>query len=69
MAADARVVIDTIQTGGIPGSEVPDARLPAAPLTVAPTRQSVANAALKTVAELTGGLSSLNDTPQRPSTG
>jgi VWFA-related protein len=64
IAADARVVIDVIQTGGIAEPPPLDLRVSAVPIGTAPapsaSRQAFVIASLKTIAELTGGQASFN---------
>ena len=71
VASDARVAIDTIQTGGLPGGPTPadqQATLAPAAVTAPPgtpvmpgpsLRQTLAIGTLKTISELTGGQASL----------
>jgi VWFA-related protein len=57
MANDARVVIDTIQTGGVSGGPIMNGRLPLAP---GPSfTETFAVGTLRTMAELTGGHASI----------
>ncbi len=59
VANDARVVIDTIQTGGLWGGPIPSSHRTPPPIPGPSFSHTFAMGTLKTVSELTGGLSSI----------